>query len=442
MPRKNGKSTIGAALALYGLIADGEQGAEVYSAAGDRQQARIVFEEAKRMVQADPDLSDLIDVKRDYLWVDATNSVYRVLSADATLQQGLNPSFVIFDEVHVQPNEDLWAALTLGSGTRRQPMVIGITTAGFDEDSLAYRLYAYGQAIARGEVADPRFYFKWHEPANPEADHRDPKVWREANPMLAARVLKLDDFQTRVQSTPESQFRRYRLNQWVPSETFWLPYGAWEQCKAGDPDPDDRLHGLDPRQPVTVGIDIAIVHDASAVVVAQRQDDKVVVRGRYWMNPHPVETQAHADWRMPLDEIVQYLRELRRRFPVSAARIDDTPVPGPAFVYDKWGLASTELTLEAERGFALIPVAQQGGWMVEASRRFYEAVLGKRVEHDGDPTLSAHLRNVVPRQVGESGWRLEKASKAKKIDAAVAAVMAVSQALEETPRPRFRAFAA
>ena len=149
---------------------------------------------------------------------------------------------------------------------------------------------------------------------------------------------------------------------------------------------------------------------------------------------------------MPLDEIVGHLRTLRGRYPASAVRIDDIAAPGPAFVYDKWGLASTELALEAERGYSLIPIPQQGGWMVEASRRFYEAVMEQRVVHDPsdefDSTLAAHLRHVVPRQVGESGWRLEKPTRSKKIDAAVAIVMAVSQALEEAPKPRFRAFVA
>lgn len=434
MPRKNGKSTIGAALAIYFLVADGEPGAEVYAAAGDRQQARIVFEEAKRMVLADPDLSEEVTVMRDALYVKSTSSVYRVLSADAKLQQGLNPHAVIFDEVHVQPDDELWTALTMGSGTRREPIVIGITTAGVDEDSLAYRLYAHGRALERGEVKDHSYSMIWHEPADPQADYRDPAVWREANPMLQAGVLKEADFADRLGTAQESQFRRYRLNQWVASEEYWLPYGAWESL-SGDVE-------LDPDLPVAVAIDIGIVHDATAVVIAQVQGDTVAVSGRYWMNPYPEDTSQHDEWRMPLDEVVQYLRDLRVRFPRSAVKIDNRPVPGPAYVYDRYGLASTELALEAERGFALIPVPQQGGWMIEASRRFYEAVRAGKIVHDGDPVMAAHLRNVVPRQVGESGWRLEKATKRKKIDAAVAVVMAVSQALERPPAPRFRAFVA
>jgi phage terminase large subunit-like protein len=154
LPRKNGKSTLGAALALYALVAMGEPGAQVYSCAGDRKQASIVFDEAKRMVQ----MSDLREVVRVQRWhlEGPDNAVYRVLSADAELQQGLNPSFVIFDEVHVQPNRDLWDAMVLGMGTRERPMIVGITTAGFDRSTLAWDLYERGKA---GEL-----FFWWREP--------------------------------------------------------------------------------------------------------------------------------------------------------------------------------------------------------------------------------------------------------------------------------------
>jgi phage terminase large subunit-like protein len=162
LPRKNGKSLLGSALALYGLFV-GERGAEVYSAAGDRQQARIVFGEAKQQVLDSPALRKVAKVYRDAIEVPAEGAVYRVLSADAKLQQGLNPSLVIFDEVHVQPNDDLWDALTLGSGARRDPLVVGITTAGFDLETLCGRLYLYGQQVARGEVDDPVFGFWWWE---------------------------------------------------------------------------------------------------------------------------------------------------------------------------------------------------------------------------------------------------------------------------------------
>ena len=441
--RKNGKTSLTAGVALYGLTMEGE-GAQVIGCAADREQAKLMFSAAKRMVELDPDLSDEIRIFSNVLEHKTTGSVYRAVSSEAYTKEGLSPTLVVGDEPHAWPTRELFDVMSLAMGARRDPLFLLPTTAGVmstrtEDTSLLYGLFLYMQSIIRGEVDDPSFCGVWWSAETEEADHRDERVWREANPGLGD-LLDIEDLRSKVRITPESEFRTKRLNLFVPTDDFWLPAGVWDACRLGAPDPKDWLHGLDRRAPVTVGIDIAIVHDASAVVVAQRKGEKVVVRARCWLNPNPEGTKAHQDWRMPLDEIVAVLRELRRTFPASAARIDGVAIPGPAYVYDRYGLASTELTLESEH-FALIPIAQQGGWMVEASRRFYEAVLDVRVEHDGDPTLAAHLRNVVPRQVGESGWRLEKPSRARKIDAAVASVMAVSQALEKPPTT-WTAFAA
>jgi phage terminase large subunit-like protein len=395
------------------------------------------------MVELDHDLSAEIKVWRHVLEHKQSGSIYRAISSEAYTKEGLSPSLVIVDELHAFPTRELFDVLQLAMGARLDPLMLIVTTAGVmstktEDESILYQLHNYGLSIVRGEVEDPSFFMAWWG-GDEEQDHRDESLWPLANPGLGD-ILDLDDMRSAVRLTPESEFRTKRLNLFVPSDTFWLPAGTWEACKVGEPDSNDWLHGLDSKLPAAVGVDIGIVHDASAVLTAQMQGETVVVRGRYWINPHRPGTVAHDDWRMPLDELLQQLRELRTRFPVSAAKIDDIAVPGPAYVYDRYGLASAELALEQEH-LALIPVPQQGGWMVEASRRFYEAVLERRISHDGDPTLAAHLHNVVPRQVGESGWRLEKPSRSKKIDAAVAVVMAASQAMEVAPRKRFAAFA-
>ena len=275
LPRKNGKSTLGSGIALYLLVADGEAGAEVYSCAGDKKQARIVFAEAKKMVLADPDLSATLRVYADAIEHPGSQGVYRVLSADAALQQGLNPSACIFDEVHVQPNSELWDALALGMGTREQPLMLGITTAGYDEESLLYRLYEYGRRVQSGEVDDPTFWFKWWEPADRECDWLDPAVWKEANPALGD-FLHEERLAADSRTTLENEFRRYHLNQWTRAANAWLPFGAWERCK-------EPALGLDPELPVCVGIDLALRHDSIAVVCAQRQ-----TVGEEFA-PHPME---------------------------------------------------------------------------------------------------------------------------------------------------------
>jgi phage terminase large subunit-like protein len=268
LARKNGKSLLGSLIGLYGLI-EGEPGAEVYSAAGDRQQARVVFNEAKWQVTQSPALSGVCKVYRDVIEVPSTGAIYRVLSSDAKLQQGLNPSTVCFDELHVQRDSDLFDALTLGSGARKDPMIVAITTAGYDFDTICGRLYNYGKRVIAGDQADERFGFFWWE-APERCDISDRDAWAAANPNLAEGLLDLEDMEVSMNQTAEIPYRRYRLNQWVRQEDSpWLPMGGWEQCQS-------EL-GLDAELPAFVGIDMALKHDSIAVVVAQPRDGRIVV---------------------------------------------------------------------------------------------------------------------------------------------------------------------
>lgn len=427
MPRKNGKSTLLAGLGLFFMLMDGEHGPEVYAAAGDRKQASIIFGESKRMILASPELRPKLTPRMHHV-EGPDNAVYRVLSADAALQQGLNPSAVLFDELHVQPNGDLWDAMTLGSGTRRQPFFIAITTAGWDESTLCYRLYDYGQKVNRGDIDDPTFFFRWWEPPA-GADHRLPETWLRANPGLdpeqGTPFLKLEDFAAAVRTTPESAFRRFRCNQWVQAETFWLPPGAWDACRS------DRQ--LDPKLPISVGIDIARIHDTTAVTAVQEQrDGKIVVRARIWANPFPPRDPRHDEWRLDPEEVKSELRELRRGFPKAATQLDERWAAGPVYCYDPWGFEDAALEL-ADEGLAMVEVPQTDARLVPATRRLYDAITEGRLCHDGDPTLAAHMANVIAKERGSS-WRLaHPGNPLKKIDGAQALVNAFTEIPEPGP---------
>ena len=406
--RKNGKSLIGSLCALYALI-EGEPGAEVYSAAGDRQQARVVFNEAKWQVSQSSALAGVCKVYRDAIEVPSTGAVYRVLSSDAKLQQGLNPSCVVFDELHVQPNDDLWDALTLASGARLDPIIIAITTAGHDLDTVCGRLYNYGRRIISGDVADERFGFFWWEAPEGCALH-DRKAWVAANPNLAEGLLSWDDMEISMNQTAEVAFRRYRLNQWVRTEgESWLPAGALDQCISD--------LQLDPDLPVFVGIDMALKHDSIAVVTAQPQDGRIVCRAKIW---HP---DAHA---MDVSAVEAYLRDLHLQYRVQEFAYD------PAFFQ-----RSAEAL--ADDGLNMVEFPQSTARMVPACGTLYELIVNGTLAINADPMYIDQMLSPAQRQT-DTGWRLSKGKSKRKIDAAIATALAVDRATrrqEVAPTPGF-----
>lgn len=408
LPRKNGKSTIGAALALYGLIADGEPGAEVYSCAGDRQQASIVFAEAKRMVEADPELSSIVKVQRFHLEVPSTGSIYRVLSADAKLQQGLNPSMVVFDEVHVQPNRDLWDAMTLGRGARSQPLVVGITTAGFDRDSLAWHLHEHGRRVRSGEEDDPTFYYWWSEPSEILADWRDPKVWAEANPALDD-FLFLEALEEDARITPESSFRRYHLNQWTATYAAWLPHGAWASIESSRAIPRDSK--------VVLSFDGAWTGDSAALLATTVEEVPHQQVINLWEKPHD-----DPYWQVQSEDVTAAVKLACQEYAVVEIACDPHEWRREIQQWHNDRLPVIEWsTSSLER-------------MIPACSAYYQAVVDKRITHDGDPRLARHIANAVLKE-DHRGARIVKAADRQKIDLAVTAVMGYDRAAMHYGKP-------
>jgi len=406
LPRKQGKSLMGSALALYGLLA-GEPGAEVYSAAGDRQQGRIVFGEAKAQVLNSPMLSKECKVYRDAIEVPRYGAVYRVLSSDGKLQQGLNPSLVVFAELHVQPNEDLWDALTLGSGARQDPLAVAITTAGFDLDTLAGRLYNYGKGVAAKDIDDDSFGFYWWE-AKGDCNINDRAQWRKSNPNLSLDLMDYEDMEVSAKQTSEMAFRRFRLNQWVRTQESWLPVGAWE-----------RLIGhvaINSTDDCWVGIDMALKHDSIAVVIAQPQaDGRIAVDAKIW---HP--DMAELD----IASVEQHLRELHTQHKVVE------------FAYDP---AYFQRSAEAlyDDGLPMVEFPQSSSRMIPACGATYDLIVSGKVLHDGAPMFTDQVLSAAQRMT-ENGWRLSKGKSRRKIDAAIALCMALDRATRRatsTPTP-------
>lgn len=422
LPRKNGKSALGAGIALFGMVY-GPSGGEVYSCAADKEQARIVFGTAKKMIEMQPNFTGYFKTYRDAIEFLPTATVYRCLSAEAYTKEGLSPHLVIFDEVHAQPNRDLWEVMSLATGARLEPLMLGISTAGVKtdttgQDSLCYTLHQYGQRVASGEIDDPAFFYEyWGVPD--DADHRDPEIWRAANPGFGD-IVAAEDFESAVKRTPENEFRTKRLNQWVSTSTAWLPAGAWDACH----DPESVLEQGDE---VILGFDGSFNNDSTALVACRVADDERLPHIEViaaWEKP----TSATLDWAVPIFDVEDAIRDACRQFDVRE------------IVCDPYRWSRTYQILEDE-GLPVVEFPQSPARMVPATQRFYEAVVNQTLTHNGDPRLARHLANTVIR-VDSRGTRISKDAKhsPRKIDLAVSAVMALERAMfeyEPEPVPQF-----
>lgn len=236
IPKKNGKSELAAAVALLLTCGDGEQRAEVYGAAADRQQASIVFDVAADMVRMCPALNKRVKIlaSQKRLIYEPTNSFYQVLSAEAYSKHGFNVHGVVFDELHSQPNRKLYDVLTKGSGdARMQPLFFLITTAGTDTHSICYEVHQKAQDIIDGRKIDPTFYPVIYG-ADDTEDWTSPKVWKKCNPSLGE-TIGMDKVKTACESAKqnpgeENSFRQLRLNQWVKQAVRWMPMDKWDKC--------------------------------------------------------------------------------------------------------------------------------------------------------------------------------------------------------------------
>jgi phage terminase large subunit-like protein len=422
MPRKNGKSALGSVLGLYSLIL-GPRGAEVYSVAAEKEQARIVFQDAKRTVEASPELSAITKLYRDAIELPSFNSVYRVLSAESVTKEGLNPTTVIFDELHAQPDRELFDVFSLAMGSRgKLASLIAITTAGVrsdrsGRDGIAFNLYQYGQKIARGEEKDDTFFMAWWES---EGDHRLRETWDEANPGFGDLNAE-SDFESAIRRTPEAEFRIKRCNQWVSSVETWLPAGSWDECAGEVTLTDD--------DEIVLGFDGSYNGDASVIVgavVPKVEGDPVkVFLVKAWEKDLEHDPD---DWRVDIGEVEDTVIDFCAKHRVREIACDPF----------RW---QRSMEVLENKGLPVVSFPQSPQRMIKACARFYDAVADGKLVHDGDPLLSRHIGNTAVK-LTPAGPHIKKENpnSPRKIDAAVAAILAHDRAsgkIEETVVPEF-----
>lgn len=414
VPRKNGKSALASHLALFDTFF-GVSGGETYSVAATRDQARIVFNEAKRIIETHEDLRKNAKVYRDAIDIPSKGSVYRVLSAEAGAAEGLNASSIWFDELHAQPNRKMFDVMSLSMAARGDlAHMVAITTAGVKtdstgRDSVCYDLYQYGQKVARKEVEDESFWMAWWE-APEEMDHKDPETWKLANPGFGD-LNSAEDFESAVKRTPEAEFRTKRTNFWASSNVTWLPAGAWEKC-AGDvvPDPDDEI---------ILGFDGSFSGDASAIVgaIIPKQDEPVKV---FMVKAWEKDLTIHDDnWRVDISDVENTILDFCQKHPkVREVACDPFRWQRSMEVLQDKGVPIVEFPSTSARR------------MVPATQTTLDAVMEQKLVHDGDGLLARHVGNAVTK-IDNLGSRIVKDQRnsPRKIDAAVALVICVERAL-------------
>ena len=426
-PRKQGKTTLAAGLAIYLLFADGEAGAEVVSAAADREQASICLDIAKSMVLASPELASRCTVFRKEI-VTNKGGRYRAISAEAATKHGFNLSGIIFDELHCQPDRELWDTLVTACGARKQPVTFAITTAGHDRESFCYEMHTYARHVLEGTVKDETFLPVIYS-AGDDADWTEESTWKAANPGYGVSIFG-DYFRQQVTEAKQSpgkeqSFRRLHLNQWTESLTRWISLEKWNECQGEMPD----LRG---RQ-CWAALDLSSTTDLSALVLAFPLDGKIWLMPFCWAPRAALETRERRNktrfdnWsrsghlEATAGEVINYeqirakINELSKIY-----RITDLAI-------DRWNAAQLAQQLQAD---GLEVVAFSMGWasLSPAAKDFEALVLSDKIRHDGHPVLKWCVGNTVVETDSQGNMRPSKAKSSEKIDLAVAAIMATARA--------------
>jgi phage terminase large subunit-like protein len=434
--KKQGKTTLAAAIALYLLLADGEHGAEIYSCAADRAQASLIYQEAVNMAELCPAIRKrvkIIQSQKRMVFAEG-QAFYQVLSSESYGKHGLNPHAVLFDETHVADRE-MFRIMTHGaSDARRQPVHLFITTAGNDTNSIGYELHCKAKDVRDGKKIDSTFL-----PIIYAADEADdwvlPATWTKANPSLGVTVqlenLKLACESAKQTPSEENSFRQLRLCQWVKQNVRWLPLHLWDKC-------EEVFEERDLEKRVCYGgLDLSSTGDITAFVLVfppTSDDDKYFVLPYFWIPEDNLGLRVRRD-HVPYDEwkrlgllqttegnvihygfIERFIEKLGERFNIRE------------IAFDRWGATHVAQNLE-DAGFVVVPFGQGFASMSPPTKELEMFIKQQRVAQNGNLILRWMLDNVSIRMDAAGNVKPDKEKSSEKIDGVVAMIMALDRAI-------------
>jgi len=434
VPRKNGKTTLAAGIVLFVLFCDGEPGAEIYSAAAEREQASLVFDQAAGMVRQDEDLFARATIYRKAIALKDHSGSYKPISADAHTKHGYNTSFAVVDELHAQPNRELVDVLETSVGARRQPMILHITTADWDRPSICNEKLEYAKKVRDGIYANEaaqRFLPVIYE-ASTEDDWTDPEVWRRVNPNLGVSFdeeFLRGECQKAVDNPVfENTFKRLYLNVRTEQAVRLIPMAHWDACPCGAT--LDALKGLT----CWGGLDLASTDDTNALCLFFPERHAVVAR--FWVPEANVEGRELRDnvpYRMWAEQgymtltrgstadqerVYADIVELAKRFHIQSLG------------YDRWGSQwmSTKL---AGAGIEVIEFGQGYQSMSAPTKELLKLIKSHRLDHGGNPVLRWQASVAAGKSDEAESIKPDKSKSSDRIDGIVSLIMGIGCAMAD-----------
>lgn len=467
IPKKNGKSQLCAGLGVYMTFCDGEPGAEVFCAAAEREQASIIFDEAKAMVEDCDELAERATIYKRSIVYEETRSSFKVLSADAKTKHGLNIQCLIFDELHAQPDRTLFETLEKGIASRLQPLIIMITTAGDDQESICYEQHEYAESVIRDGGDDTFLPVIFGLKKEEEGEWSDIAALARVNPSFGVTV-KAEYFENEIRaalkdSRKQNSVKQLHGNIWTQQVKLWFPIEKWDACQVDIV--EESLLGL----PCAGGLDLSSKIDLSCFVLAFTHMD----------SPDVAPTEVVLDGAVGPGDVVEQEGKFKRKFKINfsvtllpffwmpeeslkdrkakdrfgydvmsmAGLIDltegniidydaiyDTIVNDLSkyslrdaeIGYDPWN--ATQLATQLSKdGFRMIETPQTFRHLSEPSKIFEALVLSGRIRHSGHKVLRWNAQNVAVKEDGSENIKPVKPSAMKRIDGVVASILAISR---------------
>ncbi len=437
IPKKNGKTAFATGLVFIGLIADGEPGAKVFSAATSREQAAIVYGNAEKMINSSEALQSYLRTlpSKKKIFLDKTDSEYTAISADSGVNEGLNASQIIKDELHAWstgPGQRLYATLKYAGRMRTQPLDIEISTAGEDLEGIGYARYSFAKQIKNGDVPNWTILPIIYE-AEKGDDPGDEEVWAKANPSLDI-IIDREEMRTdwqNAQNNPieENWFLRYLLNIWVTAKARWIKPEQWEVCQGSDLTPEDLIG-----RPCCGGLDLALVDDSTAWVLCfPLEDHKFAILPHFFLPEEgivakeaqdgvPYRRWAEEGWYTLTPGDVTDFAFIKHRIIEDWEKYDLREA-----AYDPYKGDTLAQELVNEHGLEMVAHRQGYLSMSEPCQQFQRLVQCADLEHFGNPVMKWMAANAIVTMDPAGNIKLDKAASRKKIDGVVGAVMAFSR---------------